>query len=78
MSSGDELPARETVGTITGVKGNGVVVQLSDGTEVLCRSATRLHRPLGFFQVPVGRIARIRFHPTKSEKMPLILEVLSQ
>ena len=68
----------EVIGTVVVLKGGSVVVRLADGSEVLCRSAMRLHRPLGFHLVPVGRQARVRFHPVKPERMPLLVEVLRE
>jgi len=72
----EEPHAPEAVGRIIGIKGGSVIVRMDNGDEILCRSAKRLHRPLGFLHVPMGQLARLRFHPTNGERMPLILEVL--
>jgi hypothetical protein len=72
----DQPDPEEAVGTILGIKDGSVVVRLANGNDIRCRSAKRLHRPLGFLQVPIGRRARVRFHATKQERMPLIVEVL--
>lgn len=76
--TGEASNPEEAVGTVVGSKGNSVIVRLPSGGEILCRSVRRLHRPLGFMRVPVGRNARIRFHPTTRERMPLIVEVIRQ
>ena len=76
MTMNDEPDSpSEAVGTIVGTKGGDVVVRLDNGEELLCRSMRRLHRSLGFYVVPVGRRARIRF-PLNERKLPLIVEVL--
>jgi hypothetical protein len=67
--------AEDTIGTIVGIQSGCVVVELGTGELVLCRSLTRLHRPLGFFTVPYGRCAKISC--TKgADRMPLLVEVL--
>jgi hypothetical protein len=67
--------ADEKIGVIVGVRGPNVVVRLESGEEVLCRSAKRLHRPLGFYTVPYGHRARIRYS-TKPRRIPMITAVL--
>jgi hypothetical protein len=68
--------SEEAFGTIVGVDAGCVVVELDNGDEILCRSVKRMHRPLGFFTVPVGKRVRVRLHPVAKNKRPLILEVL--
>jgi hypothetical protein len=68
---------REALGTIIGVsRAQLVIVRLDDGAEVPCRGLRRLHRPLGFMGIPVGRRARVRFDDAKPNRPPLLLEVL--
>lgn len=74
--SHNDPESKEAFGTIVGVEANCVVVDLDDGDEILCRSVKRLHRPLGFYTVPVGRRVRIRMYSVTNNKRPLILEVL--
>jgi hypothetical protein len=74
MTNG-QAPGEDLIGTIVGLHGNSVVVRLDTGEEVLCRNAKRLHRPLGFFTVPTGRRARIRY-TRGADRMPLLVEVL--
>jgi len=74
----DSEGQREALGTIIGIERSGlVVVQLADGSRVRT-DARRLHRPLGFFIVPVGRKVRLRFFPNKPGRMPRIVEVLPE
>jgi len=68
-------PAEDTIGTIVGIQLGCVVVKLDTGEEVLCRSAKRLHRPLGFFTVPYGQRAKVSY-PRVTDRMPLLVEVL--
>ncbi len=75
LQSRSAAAPKETFGTIVGVSGGCVVVQQEDGEEVLCRNVNRLHRPLGFLTVPIGRRVRIRW-PCSQNRRPLILEVL--
>jgi hypothetical protein len=70
------MAAQEATGTIIGVQANCVRVQLDTGEEVLCRSVKRLHRPLGFFTVPYGWRARIRYS-SHAGRMPLLVAVLN-
>ena len=71
----NEPAPEEAIGIILGAKDGCVVVQLEDGAEVLCRSIKRLHRPLGFYSMPVGQWACIRY-PSKQTRAPLIVRVL--
>ncbi len=68
--------AVEAVGTIVGEEGGCVVVQMESGRRLPCRGVKRLHRPLGCFDVPVGRRARVRYRPALADNTPLIVEVL--
>ncbi len=67
--------AEEKIGTIVGVRSGSVVVKLGTGEEVLCRSLKRLHRSLGFFIIPYGRLAKLRY-TRGANQMPLLIEVL--
>jgi hypothetical protein len=71
----ERRPHEEAIGTIVGMKGALVVVQLEDGSEVLCRSVKRLHRPLGFFRLPLGARVCIRY-PQQETKPPLLVRAL--
>ena len=62
-------------GTIVGIQAGCVVVQLDRGDQVLCRSVARLHRPLGFFNVPYGRRVKIEYS-RGNDSTPLLIEVL--
>ena len=71
----DSTPRDGAIGNIVAIRAGCIVVKLSTGEEVLCRSLKRLHRPLGFVDVPLGRRARIRY--TKgSNALPRLIEVL--
>ena len=75
MTNNSAPPGEDTIGTIVGLQAGCVVVRLDTGKEVLCRSVTRLHRPLGFFSVPYGR--RAKSSDTRgADKTPLLVEVL--
>lgn len=66
-----------SVGTITALsRSAAVIVRLDDGREFACRGLRRLHRTLGFFDVPIGGRVRIRFDETNPGRPPLILDVL--
>ena len=76
--SDDNPGPREVLGTIVRIEPSAaVIVRLADGTEVNV-DGKRLHRPLGFLYVPIGRVVRLRFHPTKPQRMPRIVEVLPE
>lgn len=68
--------SKEVFGTIVGVDAGCVVVGLDNGEEVLCRSVKRMHRPLGYFTVPIGKKVRVRLDSVANRR-PLILEVLN-
>lgn len=72
------MEPQEAFGTIIGTDAGCVVVKLEGGNEILCRSVRRMHRPLGFFMVPIGRRARVRLTPNSANHRPLILEVLPE
>lgn len=63
----------EAIGTIVGIKGHGVVVQLDDGSEVTCRGMGRIHRMAGCFCLRDGQRYLIRY--TRGlDRMPLLIE----
>lgn len=67
----------DAIGIIVGVQAGCVVVQLPTEDRVLCRSVTRLHRPLGFLTFPYGRRARISYSNC-ADKRPLLVEILEE
>jgi hypothetical protein len=76
--SDDSPGPREVLGTIVGIDRSGLaIIRLADGSEIRA-DAKRLHRPLGFLYPPVGRMVRLHFHPTKTQRMPRIVEVLPE
>jgi hypothetical protein len=74
ITSQAKSPGEEAEGTIVGVRAGFVIVQLNSGEHVSC-SVKRLHRPFGFFMVPFGRQARIRY-TRGPDRPPLIVEIV--
>lgn len=70
-------PVAPRQGTIIGHRDGALVVQLEDGTEVLCGSLTKIHRPWGFFTVPIGQKVKISTRKDP-KKRPQIMEIVRE
>jgi hypothetical protein len=66
------------VGVIVGVKAGCVVVQMSDGAEVLCRGLKDLHDKWGFFAVPLGQKVQISQPIEGNSRRPRLVGIIQE
>ena len=76
-SDGPGSGYEDRIGTIIGLQGGCIIVEMVNGERVSCRGIRRLHQHLGFFDVPAGRRAIIRFRKSQ-KKQPLLVDVLHE
>ncbi|MCC9607095.1 hypothetical protein LOC68_14560 [Blastopirellula sp. JC732] len=71
----DADATHEAIGTVIGFAAGCVVVQLSDGSEVICRGVKRIHRIYGCFTPRIGQRFLIRYSRGPA-RLPLLIKVL--